>query len=325
MHFKLVVYNLKGTEMARTSASRKYLLTINNPLDHGFTHDTIKKLLSEFASVVYWCMCDETGAEGTPHTHIYVIFENAVMFNTIQRKFYGAHIDEAYGSHAENRDYVRKEGKWAESEKKETNDISTFEEFGELPPDRSSAKSTAKEVVDMIVAGASNAEIIAAYPTTYTRTTHIDQTRQILLYEKFKNLKRELEVTYLWGAPGVGKTRSVLEKYGFENVYRVTNYDHPFDEYKGQDVLVLEEFRSGFKIGDLLNYMDIYPIALPCRYNNKVACYTKVYILSNISLEQQYTEIQREQPATWKALLRRIHHVYEMLGDTPDGENPFNS
>lgn len=311
--------------MARSSASRKYLLTINNPLDHGFTHETIKRLLSEFAGIIYWCMCDEIGEEGTPHTHIYMVFKNAVMFNTVQRKFYGAHIDEAYGSNLENRDYVRKEGKYENSEKKATNHIETFEEYGELPPDRSSAKSTAQEVVNMIAAGASNAEIIEAYPTTYTRTTHIDQTRQILLNEKFKNSLRELEVTYLWGAPGVGKTRSVLEKYDYDSVYRVTNYDHPFDEYEGQDVLVLEEFRSGFKIGDLLNYLDIYPLALPCRYNNKVACYTKVYILSNIPLEQQYTEIQREQPATWKALLRRIHYIYELLGDTPNDDNPFKS
>lgn len=129
----------------------------------------------------------------------------------------------------------------------------------------------------------------------------------------------------MWGAPGVGKTRSVMDKYGYENVYRVTNYDHPFDEYRGQDVMMFEEFRSGFKIGDLLNYLDIYPLSLPSRYNNKVACYTKVYILSNIPLEQQYSEIQREQPATWAALLRRIHHVYEMLGDAPGGDNPFNS
>lgn len=311
--------------MARSSASRKYLLTINNPLEKGFTHDVIKKLISEFTSLVYCGMCDETGEEGTPHTHMFLVFKNAVMFNTIQRKFFGAHIDEAYGTNQENRDYIRKEGKWADSNKKETNHIETFEEWGEMPPDRQSAKSTAQQIYDMVVAGASNAEILEEFPTAYTKLTHIDQTRQTLLEEKYRNTRRELEVTYLWGAPGVGKTRSVMDKYGYENVYRVTNYDHPFDEYRGQNVVVFEEFRSGFKIGDLLIYLDIYPLTLPCRYSNKVACFTKVYILSNIPLEQQYSEIQREQPATWAALLRRIHHVYEMLGDAPGGDNPFNS
>ena len=79
-----------------------------------------------------------------------------------------------------------------------------------------------------------------------------------------------------------------MEKYGYQNVYRVTDYDHPFDSYKGQDVIVFEEFRSSLKIQDMLNYLDGYPCELPCRYNNKLACFTKVYIITNISFNQQY-------------------------------------
>ncbi len=65
----------------------------------------------------------------------------------------------------------------------------------------------------------------------------------------------------------------------------------------------------------MLNYLDGYPVELPCRYANKQACYTKVYILSNIPFEQQYPNIQAEQPETWLALKRRIHHNYELLPD----------
>jgi hypothetical protein len=55
---------------------------------------------------------------------------------------------------------------------------------------------------------------------------------------------------------------------------------------------------------------------LPCRYANKIACFTKVYILSNISLVQQYESIQEEYPETWKALLRRINSIkkYSLTG-----------
>ena len=59
----------------------------------------------------------------------------------------------------------------------------------------------------------------------------------------------------------------------------------------------------------MLNYCDIYPISLPARYSNKVACYETVYILSNTSLESQYQEVQKEEPETWAAFLRRIHEV----------------
>ena len=34
-------------------------------------------------------------------------------------------------------------------------------------------------------------------------------------------------------------------------------------------------------IGDMLNYLDGYPISLPARYANRVACYEEVYITAN--------------------------------------------
>ena len=50
-----------------------------------------------------------------------------------------------------------------------------------------------------------------------------------------------------------------------------------FEGYHGQEVLVFEEFSGQIPIEDMLNYLDIYPLSLPARYNDKTACYTKVY------------------------------------------------
>ena len=296
--------------MPRKPSSRKYLLTINNPIDHGFSHDRIQTILSEFPGMLYWCMCDEVGEQGTPHTHVYVVFKNSVMFDTMHKKFYGVHIDKANGSNKENRDYVRKEGKWSDDAKHETNKPETFEEWGELPPDRNKSETQAEQIVQMIRDGMTNAQILEQCPTAYSKMAHIEQTRQTLLEERYKDTWRDLTVTYLWGDPGAGKTRSIMEKYGYSNVYRVTSYDnHPFDGYKGQNVIVFEEFRSGIKIQDMLNYLDGYPLELPCRYANKVACYTKVYLISNIPLDKQYPNIQTDSPETWSAFCRRIHQI----------------
>jgi hypothetical protein len=128
---------------------------------------------------------------------------------------------------------------------------------------------------------------------------------------KYSNTFRILEVTYIYGQTGKNKTRTVMEKYGYENVYRVTKYDHTaFDTYKGQDVIMFEEFRSSFKIEEMLNYLDGYPLQLPSRYMDKEACYTKVYITTNWPLDQQYKNVQSEHPSTWQAFLRRINKVY---------------
>ena len=37
------------------------MIVINNPIEHGFTHDRIKKILKGMPSVIYWCMSDEIG------------------------------------------------------------------------------------------------------------------------------------------------------------------------------------------------------------------------------------------------------------------------
>jgi len=74
--------------------------------------------------------------------------------------------------------------------------------------------------------------------------------------------------------------------------------------------LVFDEFRSLFKIADMLHFLDGHPMDLPCRYHDKVACYTTVYIISNIPLNKQYTNVQIDEPSTWQALMRRIQNVY---------------
>lgn len=311
--------------MARTSASRKFLLTMNNPIDHGFTHERIRAILSDFSGTRYWCMCDEIGAEnGTPHTHLYVVFKNPVMFDTIHKRFYGVRIDECKGNNKQCRDYVRKEGKYLDDPKHDTNLPDTFEEWGELPPDRTKSETQAEQIMQMVIDGKTNAEILTQIPGAYSKLNYIEQARQTLLAEEFMDKYCKRDVTYLWGDTRVGKTRSVTDKYGYRQVYQVTDYIHPFDDYSGQDVIIFEEFRSSLKIEDMLKYLDGHPVMLPCRYANKVACYTKVYLISNIPLEKQYTNIQLDCPKTWDAFLARIDHVehmtkqFEELPDDPD-------
>lgn len=289
--------------MPRKPSNRRFMLTFNNPTEHGYTHDRIREILDEFSGVRYWCMCDEVGAEnGTPHTHLYVVFQNSVMFETIHKRFYGVRIDNSKGNNQQCRDYVRKEGKWVDDPKKDTNLADTFEEWGELPPDRSRQETQSERIMQMVRDGKSNADILAEIPTAFSKLHYIEQARQTLLHDKYKNTWRDLAVTYLWGIAGAGKTRSVMDNYGYSNVYQVTNYEHPFDGYDGQKVIIFEEFRSSLKIEDMLKYLDGYPLSLPCRYADKVACYTTVYIISNIPMEQQYPNVQVNSPETWAAL-----------------------
>ena len=167
-----------------------------------------------------------------------------------------------------------------------------------------------EELYQMIDAGYTNAEILAMNNDYILNIDKLDKVRITLFTDKYKGKRRlNLKVIYISGITGTGKTRGVLDEHGDANVYRVSDYLHPFDQYTCQPVIAFEEFRSSLRISDMLNYCDIYPISLPARYSNKVACYETVYILSNTSLESQYQDVQKEEPETWAAFLRRIHEV----------------
>lgn len=293
--------------------SRKWLLTFNNPEKYGYSHDAIKTILSGIKGMTYWCMCDEIGKEGTYHTHLFLFRKSPFTFQQIKKKFPTAHIDYCRGTTQENRDYVMKEGKHKGTDKEETNLRNTFEEYGECPIEEQGKRNDLGILYSMIKDGFSNYEIMETNPQYMMQLDKIEYCRQVVRGEQFKNRFRDMEVEYWYGKTNAGKTRTLMERYNYD-VYRVTDYQHPFDTYKGQDVLIFEEFHSNIKIQDMLNYLDGYPLDLPCRYNNKVACYTKVYITSNMSLKSQYKDIQRDYEETWKAFLRRINTV-KTFGD----------
>ena len=122
--------------MEDKTRSRKWLITISDPVEHNSSHDELIFVLSKFKAVKYWCLCDEIGSEGIYHTHLLIYGDNAIKFSVVKGKFPGAHIDYCRGTVQENRDYIRKGGKYKGSTKKETNLPDTFLEFGTMPLER---------------------------------------------------------------------------------------------------------------------------------------------------------------------------------------------
>lgn len=293
--------------IANDSQSRKWQITINNPLDKEFNHSRIMEELAKIKSCIYWVLSDEIGA--THHTHIYIACSSAVRFSTLKNRFPEGHLEIAHGDSIQNRDYVFKLGKWLEDKKHETNLPDTHKEYGEMPIERKGTRNDLSDLYDMIKQGMTNYDILEESPDYMLQLDKIERVRQTVREEKFKNTFRQIETIYIWGITGVGKTRSIMEQYGYENIFRVTDYTHPFDTYKGQDIIIFEEFRSSIKISDMLIYLEGYPTELPCRYTNKVACFTKVYLITNIDLCNQYEIVQLESPNTWQAFLRRIKTV----------------
>ena len=298
---------------ANNIQSRKWQLTINNPADCGMDHAAIIERLQLFRPA-YFCMADEIATTGTYHTHAYVYSHSPMRFGTVKKRFPTAHIEKANGTSMENRDYIRKEGKWAVTAKVETCVPDTFLEFGELPSEAEENAPKMFQLLEDVKDGFTTQEIIRNNPAFAFKGRDIDQLRETLLAEQYENANRDVEVYYLFGESGTGKTHGIYERHAAPDICRITDYPKAgvrFDAYHGQSVLVFEEFHSQIPINAMLNYLDIYPLKLPARYSDRTACYTTVYITSNIPLEQQYPDVQKKKPETWRAFLRRITKAYE--------------
>lgn len=189
----------------KDTASRKWQLTFNNPEEHGWTHDKIREVLRSFKTMAYWCMADEIGAEEkTPHTHLFInLSPSNCRFSTLKNKFPGAHIEKVLGTSQDNRDYISKSGKWKDTEKGTTSVEGSFEEFGECPIERQGKGKEADRILELLKDGANNLEVIEEVPGAMK---FIDKGE---------------------------RTRSVMDRYGYANCYRVTDYRHPFDTYDG--------------------------------------------------------------------------------------------
>ena len=299
----------------RDTQSRKYLLTANDPISKGLSHDRIKEILTGFKGIQYFCLADEQGS--CYHTHIYAVFRSPVRFSTIQKRFdYKVNIETVYGDSSSCRAYVAKEGeKWEGSDKQETRIDGTFYEWGEIPQEQQGVRNDLTYLYEMVKSGYSNYEILENNPDYMLRLNDIERARHAIQLQENSSTFRKLDVTYIVGETETGKTRYVMEKYGYENVYRLTDYKNPFDAYKNQDVIAFDEFSSNLRIQDMLNYLDGYPLDLPCRYANKQANYTTAYIISNLPLKEQFKGVQQSEPSIWRAFLRRINKVMHFISD----------
>ena len=300
--------------MKKDKRHHRFLITINNPGEDW--QEQVRKALSQL-TLKYWCFSMERGLEEqTPHIHAYFVAKtSAIHFSTIKRLFPTAHIEPAQGSSEDCRSYIQKSGKWAEDAKANTAILGTFKEMGELPIEKPGQRTDLAVAYQMLEDGANIMDVIRNNPDMMKYRSHLEQTRQDLIAEEYRTTFRQLEVLYIYGDTELGKTRFVFDLHGYEDVCQITDYLHGcFDKYRGEDVLILDEFASSFRIQSINTYLDGYPLMLPCRYANRVACYTKVYIISNLALHQQYPNVQMETPAVYAAFLRRINKVIRFIG-----------
>lgn len=114
-------------------------------------------------------------------------------------------------------------------------------------------------------------------------------------------IERTIEV--YWGATGVGKSRRAWEEAGLQ-AYPKDPRTKFWDGYRGQEHVVIDEFRGDIDIAHILRWFDRYPVIVEVKGSSVVLAATKIWITSNLSPDEWYPLVDAR---TKEALMRRLN------------------
>ena len=190
--------------------------------------------------------------------------------------------------------------------------ISTFEDsdFETADEKEKSEKLSSQQVRNLILKdGKKPCELLLGFNLSKQQKELADMLYVEFMCKDISINKRELKnIVYLYGKPRTGKTSYIYDKHSPAEFYRVSNYKNPFDNYGYQKILVLDEYDSQLDIEFANNLLDRFPCELPCRFYNKWAGWDTVYIISNISIDEQYTDQHADKRLAFKERFKEIIH-----------------
>jgi hypothetical protein len=233
------------------------------------------------------------------HAHLYVEFTNPWRFNRVKRTFgvigTSPSVEIRRGSRNEAREYATKSesriaGPW---------EWGTFVRDGQ--------KRSIEEIKNRISEGATELEIADEFFGEWCRYRK-SFARYRTLCARPRNWKTRTVI--LWGDSGTGKTRSVYDYFGNENVYDVPRPNGGnvwFDNYNGQRVVLLDDFYGWLPLHFLLKIADRYAMQVPCKggfrnFNPEYLCITSNSEWTNW---YKWPEFGERLLAAWKRRIDR--------------------
>lgn len=243
--------------------------------------------------------------EETVHIQFGICFDetHGKRFYTMKKYFPTAYIAQARGSNFDIMRYCNKLDTRIEEPFK----------IGNISEMRS--RTDIEEFYNAIKSGADNYELLENF---YALTAQfgfekIDKQRDVYFNSKYRKEWRNIETTYIFGDSGVGKTTKIFKEYGFENVFRVSYYGKfMFNGYNGEKVLLLDEFTGQVNFTWLNQILDGYPLKVEVKGGERIACFEKIFIVSNFSFYDLYKTQKECEPKEFETVYRRIHHIFYM-------------
>lgn len=261
----------------------------------------------------YMCWAPETCPETNKfHWQAYAYYKNPRAISAMGKLFGGdGRVFASGGDAKENRKYVfgpySKDGK-EKPVNPDAVEIGTIPEQGKRNDLRAfdSDIKAGKRGRDLSV---DHLEIRAKYPKLeQTLINEDDEQRAIQMFKD--GFCPEVHVR--WGEPGTGKSRYVYEKHDAESIYELnlgdgSNKSVWWDGYRGQEVVLINDFDGELGWKYLLRLLDRYPFRMQIKGSHCWRLCKYIYITSNDPPERWYAQY-RSGP-----LMRRLTTVTEVV------------
>ena len=164
-----------------------------------------------------------------------------------------------------------------------------------MPSERAEKEPDMATIMDMIEDGATTGEIVKKFPKYALQTRKIDELQATIHGSTYSELMRDVHVTYILGPDTADKVAIVYNRHEAKDICRIAYYPEnkhlpSFDHYKGQSVMIFDNFIGQIPLDTMQYFLGKYPVMLPARYADKVACYTDIYIISDIPPDILYVK-----------------------------------
>lgn len=230
-------------------------------------------------------ICPSTGR---PHLQGYMALKVQMSRNAWNKKYGPHNCRYADGDADQNKIYCSKDGK--------------FTEFGKLPI--SGERNDLEQLKNRIIEGTKVDEITMENPMMYHQYGRtLERIETIVNRGKYRTWMTE--GIWLHGKTGSGKSHAAFQGYNPEEYYIWNDDNGWWDGYKGQEIVIINDFRGQIKYGELLNLIDKWPHSVPRRNHEPWPFLAKkVIITSSLKPQEVYNNLYENDKID--QLLRRL-------------------
>lgn len=269
----------------QSGTSRRWCFTLNN---YDERDETVIQTDVKFLYVVYG---REVGASGTPHLQGYIHVKQPVRLSALRVEYPRAHWERAKGSETQNRAYCTKAG-----------------DFYERDDRHRGRRTDIESAVETLKQGGVK-KVAAEHAETYVKFHRGFEALGKQLSRAA--IRQDLEVMWLWGPTGTGKTHHAYAKD--PGLCPILSFPQWFDPYEDEKAILIDDFRmtDGKELGKILRYLDKFPVTVPVKGSSRPLQATHIWITCPYRVETAFADYCAGEDL--KQICRRIKWEIEFL------------